>query len=402
MNTSIILKATFFTMLFNYSTLAQYCAVRCDLTNGQTQPSLIYQLNLDIPANSFPNNYQIEPGWFMELSYLGHNGAEICNEASNQIEISPGDYQQGDHDGCIVLGPGAYQNAPIPLGFSIPNQFVITSAENGQCAQDGTYILSNDCNGSIGSINPGDPVPAAYCDFVSDNHFTLQLTDQDVYAIYDAYGNNDGNGYDEFLSALNTLLANTCSNCPVNIFSFIFSAEENSYDIVIKLYNFEITNSCSVSFSGLPGSTSSSSPVSLTGSPAGGSFSGNGVVFSAFNPSLAGAGFHDITYTYTDDTGCTASQTQSILVFTLSFNFVNYNLGFIAPKIMSSPNVPDLHFSNYTLEIIDMQGRLAYQSIITSEQSNYNFSIPPLQKGIYVITMYNEFQQTSQKMVVWE
>jgi len=83
--------------------------------------------------------------------------------------------------------------------------------------------------------------------------------------------------------------------------------------------------------SGLPATTSSISPFNLSGSPAGGTFSGTGIVFNAFNPSLAGAGNHTITYTYTDANGCVYTTSQDVLVFTISSNFVNYNLGVISP-----------------------------------------------------------------------
>jgi len=88
-----------------------------------------------------------------------------------------------------------------------------------------------------------------------------------------------------------------------------------------------VGSGAAASISGLPPFTSSSSPITLVGNPAGGTFSGPGVVFSAFNPALAGTGTHTITYT----DPCGNSVSQNILVFTITFNFVNYNLGTIAP-----------------------------------------------------------------------
>lgn len=55
-----------------------------------------------------------------------------------------------------------------------------------------------------------------------------------------------------------------------------------------------------------------SAAVALTGSPAGGTFSGTGVTGSSFNPAV-GAGTYTITYTYTSG-GCTNSATTSITV----------------------------------------------------------------------------------------
>ncbi|MCX6269720.1 MAG: cohesin domain-containing protein [Bacteroidetes bacterium] len=55
-------------------------------------------------------------------------------------------------------------------------------------------------------------------------------------------------------------------------------------------------------------------PVVLVGSPEGGEFSGTGVAGNIFEPALAGAGIWEITYTYTNDGGCTSSATQTVTV----------------------------------------------------------------------------------------
>src|SRR5690606_5357021 len=46
-------------------------------------------------------------------------------------------------------------------------------------------------------------------------------------------------------------------------------------------------------------------PLALTATPAGGQFSGPGVSANTFDPSVAGAGQHTITYSYQDVNGCT-------------------------------------------------------------------------------------------------
>ncbi len=55
-------------------------------------------------------------------------------------------------------------------------------------------------------------------------------------------------------------------------------------------------------------------PIDLTASPAGGTFTGNGVANGMFNPSVAGVGTHTITYTYTDQFGCTNFAEFEIIV----------------------------------------------------------------------------------------
>ncbi len=71
----------------------------------------------------------------------------------------------------------------------------------------------------------------------------------------------------------------------------------------------------SVSFSGLNTSyLVSDGTASLTGSPIGGIFSGNGISGNSFDPSNAGLGTHSITYSYTDGNSCTSSITNNVNV----------------------------------------------------------------------------------------
>lgn len=70
-----------------------------------------------------------------------------------------------------------------------------------------------------------------------------------------------------------------------------------------------------VSFSGLPSSIcSNGSTVTLSGSPIGGTFSGNGIVGSVFNPFASGIGNKQITYSFTDNNGCSNQAQNSINV----------------------------------------------------------------------------------------
>lgn len=55
-------------------------------------------------------------------------------------------------------------------------------------------------------------------------------------------------------------------------------------------------------------------PIALTGSPAGGTYSGTGLSGNSFNPSVAGAGTYTLMYTYTDGNTCQASANKVITV----------------------------------------------------------------------------------------
>ena len=78
-----------------------------------------------------------------------------------------------------------------------------------------------------------------------------------------------------------------------------------------------------------------SAVVLTNGSPAGGTYSGTGVVNGSFIPNVAGAGTHTITYTYTNSNGCASSAASQITVNALpvvtlgAFNAVCLNSGTI-------------------------------------------------------------------------
>ena len=90
-----------------------------------------------------------------------------------------------------------------------------------------------------------------------------------------------------------------------------------------------------VSFSGLAATyCTTDAAVTLTGSPAGGTFSGTGIVGNTFDPAIAGAGTYSITYTYTNGNGCTNSSSQQVTVnvciTTITLNMKMYLQGYYA------------------------------------------------------------------------
>jgi hypothetical protein len=71
-----------------------------------------------------------------------------------------------------------------------------------------------------------------------------------------------------------------------------------------------------VSINGLPNSTClNAPPFQLTGVPAGGAFSGQGILSDTFYPLNAGLGSTEITYQYTDENNCTNVIIMNIVVY---------------------------------------------------------------------------------------
>jgi PKD repeat protein len=61
----------------------------------------------------------------------------------------------------------------------------------------------------------------------------------------------------------------------------------------------------------------SGSSITLVGSPAGGTWFGDGVSGNIFNPALAGPGNHVLTYQYTSGSSCSSSNSTTLTVVPL-------------------------------------------------------------------------------------
>jgi len=167
-----------------------------------------------------------------------------------------------------------------------------------------------------------------------------------------------------------------------------------------------VTYPCAISMSlnGLPSSTSSTSAITLTGSPAGGTFSGLGMISNTFNPAIAGAGLHDITYTYTDGNGCTDSVTESIFIFTIAYNFTSYSLGTISPKNSLEIDITSAEPAELNIQFISLDGKIIeYETLEVLEgHSEYDINISDLPAGAYIIHLFNDDIQSSRKFIKQE
>jgi len=76
-----------------------------------------------------------------------------------------------------------------------------------------------------------------------------------------------------------------------------------------------VNNNPTVTFGGINDLCVYNTGITLSqGSPAGGSYSGNGVSGGAFNPATAGPGISTLTYSFTDANGCSSTATSAVNV----------------------------------------------------------------------------------------
>lgn len=132
-------------------------------------------------------------------------------------------------------------------------------------------------------------------------------------------------------------------------------------------------NNEELAFVGLPISVANNIPVSLSATPAGGVFSSEGVVFNQFNPSLVLPGYHTITYTYTNNEGCSATISENILVTTVVFNFVSYQFTTLSPKITLDIDVTQ--DGTQPIKVANLNGQILLEVDKWLYQGNQKFTL---------------------------
>jgi hypothetical protein len=119
-------------------------------------------------------------------------------------------------------------------------------------------------------------------------------------------------GYWTDIDATDTLL--TATAIEISDTNYIkITATGGCYDI--KPVITSINPLTLINFTGLNyNNCYNAAPQLLTGNPAGGTFSGNGVVGDTFTAAIAGPGTQPVTYTYVDTNGCSSSTSQFIQI----------------------------------------------------------------------------------------
>jgi hypothetical protein len=148
--------------------------------------------------------------------------------------------------------------------------------------------------------------------------------------------------------------------------------------------------------------------VTLTGTPAGGTFSGTGVSNNTFSPATAGVGGpYTVTYSYTDNNGCSASTTSQVTVAepTGITNITGAgNIG-IYPNPSNGQFMVQfngLQTGQATITITNAIGQKVYDDKITITGTNYQYGINLQNKaaGVYQLSVNTGNKQTTTKLVV--
>jgi hypothetical protein len=145
--------------------------------------------------------------------------------------------------------------------------------------------------------------------------------------------------------------------------------------------------------------------VMIMGSPSGGMWSGPGVTGMNFDPMAAGAGTHQLVYSYTDMLGCTGTDTSSVFV-DLCMDITSAE----APGFGVTPNPNNGSFviefraacDNGLIELVDVTGKtvqsMAVNSVAEGNRVTMNCNDQP--NGVYFVRVIADGHTTVKKIAI--
>jgi|GEM_PF-2897746 len=146
---------------------------------------------------------------------------------------------------------------------------------------------------------------------------------------------------------------------------------------------------------------STGSIVTLSASPAGGTFSGTGVGAGAFNPASVSVGAHTLSYNYTDANGCTNMDTANVVV-QICTGINNYATNH-AISVYPNPSNGAFTIStsnlaaNTTLVIYNGIGQVVYTQQLSKEVETLNTN---LSAGFYTLKLQSAEGISAQRIII--
>lgn len=137
------------------------------------------------------------------------------------------------------------------------------------------------------------------------------------------------------------------------------------------------------------------------GTPAGGTYLGNGVSGTNFDPATAGEGAHDISYSYTDTNGCENSDIQSIFVSgCLEITEAEKTIFSIYPNPSSDViTIERDNASDYNkIKIYDLSGKVIFDKTVI--ENPMQIDVSSWSKGEYIVEFRNESNQKIQQKII--
>jgi len=159
-----------------------------------------------------------------------------------------------------------------------------------------------------------------------------------------------------------------------------------------------------------------STPITLTGTPSGGNFSGFGITNNVFYPNNALLGTNLISYSYTSSAGCSGNAARNFIVYDTIGNYCSVTDTLIINVTVTGLNPPNnintinvfpnptsdhiiidngnyTNMNGFTIKILNSLGQQVFQSIINQQQFNIDLSSWS-GNGIYFLHLINSQNNT--------
>ncbi|MBI3510177.1 MAG: T9SS type A sorting domain-containing protein [Bacteroidetes bacterium] len=141
----------------------------------------------------------------------------------------------------------------------------------------------------------------------------------------------------------------------------------------------------------------------ISGIPAGGTFTGNGMNGSVFDPSLAGLGQSVIAYAYTDTNGCLGATTDTITVDPCTG--IQVNADYSQWNIFPNPTTGDVFITAYVpteepvhVQLFSSEGKLI-RDVEWNTKDEMHFGIQDEASGIYLVRIISADSEKSFRII---
>jgi len=305
--------------------------------NWYSNPGLTTQVgagNSFVPSNTLPGNFnyyatQTDANGCVSLSAMATltiNTLPAAPNAVSQVVCEYNAIPSLTATGTTIIW---YSNPTLTTQVATGNTFNTGATSAGVYSY---YLTQTDANGCTSPSNmvslvinatPSAPVISGNTTYCSG----------DIFAGLNA-GGSGISWYND--SGLNTLVATGNNYTPATAGVYYATQTVSGCVSSSASVNVIVNSLPAVAIGGLNTNYFiTDAPVVISGTPSGGSFSGQGVSGNVFDPALAGVGGpYTISYNYTDANGCSNSSSTDVSV-TLLTSITNLNNG---TEIVISPN----------------------------------------------------------------
>jgi glucose/arabinose dehydrogenase len=147
--------------------------------------------------------------------------------------------------------------------------------------------------------------------------------------------------------------------------------------------------------------------LTLIGTPAGGTFSGTGISGSSFDPAVAGIGTFNISYTYSNASGCDTVVSKSVIVTSCTGISTKANVN--AVNLYPNPNEGNFTLeinanlnANLQVSITDITGKNVHQVSVSSNRGKnlLQLNVNHLQKGFYILKVSDSIGEINKSFII--